>query len=437
MNLLRRHLQSELCRLVNATADTMTRHVVMVGLTDGIAIPHSAIPTQNFGFARAQDLHQELTSDASKLAREVILLGALNRVDDIYTALHGVSEKWKPNTRLVSISYNRIWRPIIRLMRTFTGAQPNQENWIPPKEIENLLRQADFEIVERRSALLLPISLPILGTLVNRWLSPLPILRHLCVYNIVIGRPRFRQDKTEPSVSVIVAARNEEGNVDALVRRLPRLANRQELIFVEGGSRDDTWGAIQRMIGAVNPSGSVISAYKQTGVGKGDAVRLGFARATGDILVILDADLSVPPEELPRFIHLLRTNHCEFANGSRLVYPMEKQAMQFLNIIGNRMFGVAFSFLLGQPVRDTLCGTKVLWSDDYRRIADQRSYFGDFDPFGDFDLLFGAARLHLKIHDVPVHYRERVYGSTNISRFRHGLLLLRMTAIAAKKLRFI
>jgi hypothetical protein len=437
MNLLRRHLQSELCRLVNATADTMTRHVVMVGLTDGIAFPHSAIPTQNFGFARAQDLHQELTSDASKLAREVILLGALNRVDDIYTALHGVSETWKPNTRLVSISYNRIWRPIIRLMRTFTGAQPNQENWIPPKEIENLLRQADFEIVERRSALLLPISLPILGTLVNRWLSPLPILRHLCVYNIVIGRPRFRQDKTEPSVSVIVAARNEEGNVDALVRRLPRLANRQELIFVEGGSRDDTWGAIQRMIGAVNPSGSVISAYKQTGVGKGDAVRLGFARATGDILVILDADLSVPPEELPRFIHLLRTNHCEFANGSRLVYPMEKQAMQFLNIIGNRMFGVAFSFLLGQPVRDTLCGTKVLWSDDYRRIADQRSYFGDFDPFGDFDLLFGAARLHLKIHDVPVHYRERVYGSTNISRFRHGLLLLRMTAIAAKKLRFI
>ena len=437
MNLLRRHLQSELYRLVNATADTMTRHVVMVGLTDGIAFPHSAIPTQNFGFARAQDLHQELTSDASKLAREVILLGALNRVDDIYTALHGVSETWKPNTRLVSISYNRIWWPIIHLMRTFTGAQPNQENWIPPKEIENLLGQADFEIVERRSALLLPISLPILGTLVNRWLSHLPILRHLCVYNIVIGRPRLRQDKTEPSVSVIVAARNEEGNVDALVRRLPRLANRQELIFVEGGSRDDTWGAIQRTIRVVNPSGSVISAYKQTGVGKGDAIRLGFARATGDILVILDADLSVPPEELPRFIHLLRTNHCEFANGSRLVYPMEKQAMQFLNLIGNRMFGVAFSFLLGQPVRDTLCGTKVLWSDDYRRIADQRSYFGDFDPFGDFDLLFGAARLHLKIHDVPVHYRERVYGSTNISRFRHGLLLLRMTAIAAKKLRFI
>ena len=206
---------------------------------------------------------------------------------------------------------------------------------------------------------------------------------------------------------------------------------------MEGGSRDDTWGAIQRAIGTTNPSGSVVSAHKQTGVGKGDAVRLGFTHATGDILIILDADLSVPPEELTRFIELLRSNTCEFANGSRLVYPMERQAMQFLNLIGNRLFGVAFSYLLGQSVRDTLCGTKALWAEDYRNIARQRSHFGDFDPFGDFDLLFGAARLHLRIRDVPVHYKERVYGSTNISRFRHGVMLLRMTAVAARKLRFI
>jgi len=241
----------------------------------------------------------------------------------------------------------------------------------------------------------------------------------------------------EPSVSVIIAARNEEGNIEPLVRRVPRLAARQEVIFVEGGSSDDTWGAIQRVI-ANNPNpATTIKAYKQTGKGKGDAVRLGFAQASGDILIILDADISVPPEELTRFIDLLRRNACEFANGSRLVYPMEKQAMQFLNLIGNRLFGVAFTFLLGQPVRDTLCGTKALWATDYQRIAAQRSYFGDFDPFGDFDLLFGASRLHLKIRDVPVHYKERVYGSTNISRFRHGVLLLRMTMVAARKLRFV
>jgi glycosyltransferase involved in cell wall biosynthesis len=238
-------------------------------------------------------------------------------------------------------------------------------------------------------------------------------------------------------VSIIIAARNEAGNIEPLVRRIPRLAARQEVVFVEGGSSDDTWGAIQRVIADNQSATTTIKAYKQTGKGKGDAVRLGFAQASGDILIILDADISVPPEELTRFIDLLRRNACEFANGSRLVYPMEKQAMQFLNLIGNRLFGVAFTFLLGQPVRDTLCGTKALWASDYRRIAAQRSYFGDFDPFGDFDLLFGAARLHLKIRDVPVHYKERVYGSTNISRFRHGVLLLRMTWVAARKLRFI
>ncbi|MFM7890541.1 MAG: glycosyltransferase family 2 protein, partial [Actinomycetota bacterium] len=240
-----------------------------------------------------------------------------------------------------------------------------------------------------------------------------------------------------PSVSIVIAARNEAGNIEPLVRRIPQLAARQEVVFVEGGSSDDTWGAIQRVIAQPSSSGTTIKAFKQQGKGKGDAVRLGFSESSGDILIILDADISVPPEELTRFIDLLRQNSCEFANGSRLVYPMEKQAMQFLNLIGNRLFGVAFTFLLGQPVRDTLCGTKALWATDYHRIANQRSYFGDFDPFGDFDLLFGAARLHLKIRDVPVHYKERVYGSTNISRFRHGVLLLRMTLVAARKLRFV
>jgi glycosyltransferase involved in cell wall biosynthesis len=282
-----------------------------------------------------------------------------------------------------------------------------------------------------------PLPIPVLARFINRWLTPLPFFRWLGVYSVIVARPRRPRRPPIPSVSVIVAARNEAGNIDALVQRLPQLAEQQELIFVEGGSSDDTWGAIQRVMAQQPRSGLQISAHRQTGKGKGDAVRLGFAKATGDILIILDADLSVPPEELPRFIDLMKSGLCEFANGSRLVYPMEQQAMQFLNLLGNRLFGLAFTFLLGQPVRDTLCGTKALWADDYRRIAAGRSHFGEFDPFGDFDLLFGAARLHLKIRDVPVHYKERVYGSTNISRFRHGILLLRMTMVAARRLKFV
>ena len=436
MSFLRSYLRRELQRIIDAVADPVSQQTFSIGADEpAISATHTVLTNSLDGFLPAKDLTRHLTSESVRESRTVVLLGALNRVDDVYVALDGVADVWRTDSRLITISYNRFWRPLVRSIRLLTGGTARQENWIPPDELDNLLEQSGFEVVERQTAVLIPF--PIIGQLLNRWLAPLPILRLLCVYNIVIARPRRKAEQSDPSVSIIVAARNEEGNIESLVQRLPILSSRQELVFVEGGSRDDTWGAIQSVIDVPNPSRSTVTAFKQTGIGKGDAVRLGFAHATGDILIILDADLSVPPEELPRFIHLLRENSCEFANGSRLVYPMEKQAMQFLNLIGNRLFGITFSYLLGQPVRDTLCGTKALWADDYQRIAHQRSHFGDFDPFGDFDLLFGAARLHLKIRDVPVHYKERVYGSTNISRFRHGLTLLRMTAVAARKLRFV
>jgi glycosyltransferase involved in cell wall biosynthesis len=280
----------------------------------------------------------------------------------------------------------------------------------------------------------------VLSHLVNRWIAPLPLFRSLCLVTITTARPvpATHELEGDPSISVVIAARNESGNIAPLLDRIPVMASRQEVILVEGGSSDDTWDTIQHEVarrqGPQAPF--AIIAAQQPGKGKADAVREGFKHATGDILIILDADISVPPEELPRFIDLLRSGTCEFANGSRLVYPMDDEAMRFLNLVGNRLFGMLFSYLLGQPIRDTLCGTKALWASDYRRIEQGRSYFGDFDPFGDFDLLFGAARLGLRIRDVPVHYKERVYGSTNISRFRHGLLLLKMSAIAARRLRF-
>jgi glycosyltransferase involved in cell wall biosynthesis len=166
-------------------------------------------------------------------------------------------------------------------------------------------------------------------------------------------------------------------------------------------------------------------------------VRLGFQHAQGDILMILDADLTVPPEDLPRFYNALYKGRAEFINGVRLVYPMEKEAMRFLNLLGNKFFSLVFSWLLGQPIKDTLCGTKALWKTDYERIAANRSYFGDFDPFGDFDLLFGAAKLNLKIIEVPIRYRERTYGTTNISRWKHGWLLLRMVFFALRRIKFV
>lgn len=437
MRFIRRYLGKELNRVLDGLADPATRHVVTVHGSTTAADTVDGLVALDGALIPAARMSDYLRSEPVAKCHTVVLDAALNRVDDVYLALDGVAESWSPESRVINVSYSRLWRPLVTGSRRMERTAKTEENWIPPGELENQFEQTGFEIIERRTAVLMPLPIPLLSVLVNRWLAPLPILRLLCVYYIVVARPLRTERPADPSVSIVVAARNEAGNVESLARRIPKLATRQELVFVEGGSSDDTWRAIQRIVADPPTNGTRIRAFKQTGTGKGDAVRLGFAESSGDILIILDADLSVPPEELTRFIDALRRNSCEFANGSRLVYPMETRAMQFLNIVGNRLFGVAFTYLLGQPVRDTLCGTKALWASDYRRIAAQRSFFGDFDPFGDFDLLFGAARLHLRIRDVPIHYKERVYGSTNISRFRHGLLLLRMTFVAARKIRFV
>jgi glycosyltransferase involved in cell wall biosynthesis len=234
---------------------------------------------------------------------------------------------------------------------------------------------------------------------------------------------------------VIVPARNEAGNIEELVARIPELGSGAEMIFVEGGSRDDTWEEIHR-VARVYPHRDM-TILKQTGRGKGQAVRQGFAAATGDILLILDADLSVPPKELAKFYEVLRSGIAEFVDGVRTVYPMQQRAMRFCNMVGNKFFSVAFGFVLGQPAKDTLCGPKALFRADYEAIARNRSYFGNFDPFGDFDLLFGAAKLNLRIVDLPVHYQARTYGETNIARWRHGWLLLKMTLLGARLLKFV
>jgi glycosyltransferase involved in cell wall biosynthesis len=208
-----------------------------------------------------------------------------------------------------------------------------------------------------------------------------------------------------------------------------------ELIFVEGHSTDRTYETIEAAI-ARHPQINC-RLYRQHGRGKGDAVRLGFEQASGDILMILDADLTVAPADLPRFYDAIASGKGEFINGVRLVYPMEDEAMRFFNLLGNKLFSWAFTWLLGQPIKDTLCGTKVLWRSDYARIAHNRTYFGDFDPFGDFDLLFGAAKLTLKIVEVPIRYGARRYGETNIQRWKHGWLLLRMVVFAARRIKFV
>ena len=260
------------------------------------------------------------------------------------------------------------------------------------------------------------------------------LIRSLSLTGYIIARKAEPPAKTKLSVSVIIPARNESGNIENALMRMPKMGSHTEVIFVEGHSTDNSLDEIKRVCDKYKDQWDV-KYYLQDGKGKGDAVRKGFNMATGDILMILDADLTVPPEQLGKFYDAISSGKGEFINGTRLVYPMEKQAMRFLNIIGNNFFSVLFSWLLDQRLKDTLCGTKVLLKENYQKISENRHYFGEFDPFGDFDLLFGASKLNLKIVEIPIRYQAREYGETNISRFKHGWLLIKMSVFALTKMK--
>jgi hypothetical protein len=368
----------------------------------------------------------------------IILSDLVNELWDVQTVFERIAPLSTARTRLILNTYSRLWELPLALTQRLGLARPQlSQNWLTVEDIAGLLNLAEFEVVRSWSEILFPVDVPILSRFLNRFIVKIWPFHYSALTNFVIARPKFMlQDAhNEPLVSVIVPARNEAGNIAGVLARTPEMGGGTELVFVEGHSKDDTYQIIEKEI-ADHPKRRC-KLLRQTGKGKGDAVRLGFANASGDVLMILDADLTVAPEDLPRFYEILRSGKGELVNGVRLVYPMGKKAMRYANLVGNKFFSLMFWWLLGQPVKDTLCGTKALWKNDYERIAKNRSYFGDFDPFGDFDLLFGAAKLNLKIVDVPIRYVERTYGTTNIRRWQHGWLLLRMALFAAQRLKFV
>jgi len=421
--------------------------ILEIGCADGRLLAHLR-PSRGVGIdfseemiRRAREKHPNLDfihADAHDLSMlketfDVILLSDLvNDLWDVQRVLEQLKSLCHARTRIILNFYSRLWQLPLGIAQKSNIATPNLfQNWLTREDITALLQLSGFETIRSTQEVLMP--LPLSG-LANRFLVRLWPFHELALSNFVVARPAPERTKT-PKVSVIIAARNESGNIKAIFERTPQMGDSTELIFVEGHSKDDTYTAIEREIAAHPSTPSLL--LRQPGIGKADAVRTGFEKATGEVLMILDADMTVPPEDLPRFYEALVSGKGEFINGVRLVYPMEQEAMRTLNFIGNKFFSMAFSWLLGQPIKDTLCGTKVLWKQDYEQIAANRSYFGDFDPFGDFDLLFGAAKLNLKIIDLPIRYRERIYGTTNISRWKHGMLLLRMVAFAAQRIKFV
>jgi SAM-dependent methyltransferase len=384
-----------------------------------------------------------IVSDAHHLAELnstfdiIVLSDLLHDAWDVQGLLSGLQRLCHPGTRVITNFYSRLWEAPLGVASRLGLARPVlKQNWLTVADVTNLFHLSNFRVIRSWQEVLFPFGVPLLTPLCNRVLVRFWGIRQLALANFLVARPIRPVASARPlKVSVVVPARNEAGNVPAIFARTPEMGCGTELILVEGHSSDDTRAAIEQAIVA-NPGRSA-RLLSQNGSGKGSAVRQGFAAASGDILMILDADLTVPPEDLPRFYEALISDKGEFVNGVRLTYPMEEKAMRFANLIGNKFFSVAFSWLLGQPIKDTLCGTKVFRREAYEAIAANRAYFGDFDPFGDFDLLFGAAKLGLEIVELPIRYRERTYGTTNIQRWRHGWMLLKMCFFAAGRIKFV
>lgn len=367
----------------------------------------------------------------------IVVSDTIGYFDDIQGVLKNLRRNCTARTRVIITAYNYLWEPVLKLGELLKQKMKQPfTSWLSSADIQGLLHLEGFDVIKNGERILMPKYLPLVSHFCNRYLANLPLFRKLCLLQYIVARPLdVPEPREEKSVSIVVAARNEEGHIEEIVKTLPDLGEGTEIVFVEGGSSDNTWEEIVRVSNKY-PQRNIVYA-KQDGQGKGDAVRKGFDMATGSILVIYDADMTVPAKDLNKFYDAIVSNKGEFINGTRLVYPMEKQAMRTLNLLGNKVFSLMFSWLLDQRIKDTLCGTKVISKEDYEELKLNRKYFGDFDPFGDFDLLFGASKMDLKIVEIPIRYQERTYGETNIRRFYHGWLLLKMCVFAMRRIKFV
>src|SRR3979490_2321062 len=399
--------------------------------------------------AKANELHPDLhfvlgdVEDPATLAPiegpfdYIVIADTIGMFEDIDGTLRLVHHLCAPSTRIIISYYSHLWEPVLKLAEALhlRSKQP-KINYIATADFLNLMDLADFEVIREERRQLLPRRWLGLGPFINRFIAPLPGIRQLCLRTYIVGRPVRQLPERQYSVSIVIPCRNEKGNIERAINPMPKFAAGQEILFVEGNSSDGTFEECERVRDAYKDSWD-IKVLKQDGKGKGDAVRKGFAAAKNDVLMILEADLQMPPEALPKYHAVIETGKAEFVNGTRLIYPMEHEAMRPLNLIANRCFAYLFSYLVNTRLTDTLCGTKVLLRKDYEVLARERGYFGNFDPFGDFDLIFGAAKQNLKIIETPVHYKARTFGETQISRFRDGWLLLKMVWFAYHKLKAI
>ncbi len=364
----------------------------------------------------------------------IIMSDTIGSLVDCQQTLFQLHKLCMRETRIIISYYSYFWEPVLKLSEKLGLKMPQAEqNYLATKDIINFLKLADFDVVGCDWRQLIPLNLFGIGNFINKYIATLPIIRRFNLRNYVVARSLKHAVIECKSCSIIIPCRNEKGNIESAVQGIPQFCDDIEIIFVEGHSADGTYEEIERVIDDYAEHN--IKLLQQKGKGKADATFMGFDHAQGDVLIILDGDLTVPPEQLVKFWNAVVSGKGEYINGTRLIYPMEDDAMRFLNLVANWSFSLIFTWLLNQRFTDTLCGTKVLFKSDYLRMKKEKAYFDAYDPFGDFDLLFCCSKLNLKMIEIPIYYKDRQYGNTQIQRFRNGWQLLKLVWHGYKKLK--
>jgi SAM-dependent methyltransferase len=407
------------CETGHLLAAVMPSYGVGVEISEAmVSCARQQHPHLNFVQADAEDFELSEKFD-------YVLFNHIFDTIDILRAFERIRQHCTAETRLVVINYNQLWQPILEVgSKIGLRSVFVEPNWVTEHDVDGFLKLAGFRPVRMHRLMLFPKWIPLLSSLLNDLFARLPGLRRLCLMQIIVARPLpLPVSERDVSISVVVPCRNEVGNIQIAAERIPCMGKNTEILFCDDKSTDGTADEIRRMQ-ELYPDKS-IRLIEGPGICKAENVWTGFRAAAGDVLMILDADMSVMPEELPMFLRALVSGEGEFINGSRLVYPPQRYAMKFTNMIGNKLFGLAFSFLLDQRIKDTLCGTKVLWRQGWVRIEQNLGDWGMKDLWGDYELLFGATKQHLEIVELPVHYQERIYGVTKMSKvFSNGLRML-------------
>ena len=401
----------------------------------GIDISDKLIDSAMNKFSRVKFFCSDIISFRKKFISPtkfdfIIISDTIGYFNDIQKTLESIHDFCKPETRIVISYFSPIWQPILSLAEKIGLKMPDLN---PPlfasSDLKNFVEVSGYQTIKLEKKIILPLKLFGIERIVNRFIANLPIINHLCLRQYLICRSLKVIKKNQfKSASIIIPCRNEFGNIRAGLKRIESFCKKMEVIFVEGNSSDDTWNEIKKVMkeDEFKKKNFIIRALKQEGSGKKNAVFKGFDNAKYEVLMILDGDLTVKPEELSKFWDKISSGEAEFINGTRLIYPMEDNAMRFLNYIANKIFSYLFSWILGQRYTDTLCGTKIISKKNYLRAKSFTKDLEKLDPFGDFFFIFSSLRLNLKMIEIPVRYKARKYGETQISRFRDGFKLIKM-----------